>query len=280
MHSLLADYHLAMQTIETIDFDAEVPLFYKIPACHVTLYYYMGFAYLMLRRYVDAIKTFGDILVFLSKTSGVNSLSYQYDQMVKKQDQMYALLLVCLALCPRAVDESLEKTMRDKHGEKQGRLQRGEELCFEELFSYACPKFISAALPDFDKAENFNPNEAHQRQLHLFLQEVKEQQFLPRIGSYMKLYTAIKTSKLAQLCEMDEEGVRDQLMCVMHKTQQRVRQKGSPLEGVAQVCSEVEFYLDGDMVHINAQRVERPHSEVFLEQILKFQDLLRKMGKA
>mmetsp|Transcript_5827 Transcript_5827/g.13773 ORF Transcript_5827/g.13773 Transcript_5827/m.13773 type:complete len:518 (-) Transcript_5827:109-1662(-) len=280
MHSLLADYHLAMQTIEVIDFDAEVPLFYKIPACHVTLFYYMGFAYLMLRRYFDAIKTFSDILVFLSKTSGVNSLSYQYDQMVKKQDQMYALLLICMALCPRPVDESLEKTMRDKHGEKQAKLQRGEELCFEECFSYACPKFISAALPDFDRTENFDPNEAHKRQLHLFLQEVKEQQFLPRIGSYMKLYTAITTSKLAQLCEMDAEGLRDQLMCVMHKTQQRVRQKGPPLEGEPQLCSEVEFYLDGDMVHINAQRVERPHSEVFLEQILKFQDLLRKMGKA
>eukprot|EP00415_Alexandrium_ostenfeldii_P003775 UN3775 len=96
----------------------------------------------------------------------------------------------------------------------------------------------------------------------------------------MKLYTAIKTSKLAQLCEMDEEGLRDQLMCVVHKTQQTVRTKGPPLEGEQQLCSEVEFYLDGDMVHINAQRVERPHSEVFLEQILKFQDLLRKMGKA
>jgi len=280
MHSLLADYHLAMQTIESIDFDAEVPLFYKIPACHVTLYYYMGFAYLMLRRYVDAIRTFSDILVFLSKTSGVNSLSYQYDQMVKKQDQMYALLIICMALCPRPVDESLEKYIRDKHGEKQARLQRGEELCFEELFSYACPKFISAALPDFDRPESFNANEAHQRQLHLLLQEVKEQQFLPRIGSYMKLYTAIKTSKLAQLCEMDEEGLRDQLMCVMHKTRQQVRTNGAPLDGELQLCSEVEFFLDGDMVHINAQRSERPHSEVFLEQILKFQDLLRKMGKA
>lgn len=278
MHSLLADYHLAMKTLERIDFDAEVPLFYKIPACHVTLYYYMGFAYLMLRRYVDAIRTFSDILVFLQKTSGVNSLSYQYDQMVKKQDQMYALLLVCIGLCPRPLDESLEKHIRDKHGEKQGRLQRGEELVFEELFSYACPKFISAALPELDGQDKFNPNEAHQRQLHLFLQEVNEQQFLPRIGSYMKLYTAITTSKLAQLCEMDEEQLRDQLMCVMHKTQQAVRQKGPPLEGELQLCSEVEFYLDGDMVHINAQRTERPHSEVFLEQIFKFQDLLRKVG--
>merc|ERR1712232_1533977 len=96
MHSLLGDYRLAMQTIDCIDFDAEVPLFYKIPACHVSLYYYMGFAYLMLRRYKDAIRTFSDILVFISKTSGVNTSSYQYDQMVKKHDQMFSLLLICI----------------------------------------------------------------------------------------------------------------------------------------------------------------------------------------
>ena len=39
----------------------------------------------MMRRYVDASRTFQDILVFLSKISSVNSLSYQYDQMLKKQ---------------------------------------------------------------------------------------------------------------------------------------------------------------------------------------------------
>jgi translation initiation factor 3 subunit L len=279
MHSLLGDYHLAMQTIQHIDFHVEVPLFYQLPACHVTLYYYMGFAYLMLRRYVDAIRSFGDILAFLSKTAGVNSLSYQYDALHKKQDQMYALLLLAHALCPRPLDDAIQNTIKEKHGEKQVRLARGEELCFEELFSYACPKFVSAAAPDFENNEGFKANEAHERQLHLFLQEVKQQQFLPKIGAYMKLYTAITTAKLAQLCEMDEEALRDQLMCVMHKTRQKVRITGAPLDGQVMPCSEVEFYLDGDMVHINAHREERPHADVFLEHILKYQDLLKKMGK-
>jgi len=251
MHSLLGDYHLAMKTVQSIDLSEEVPLFYKIPACHVTLYYYMGFAYLMMRRYADAIRTFSEILVFLQKTGGVNQMSYQYEAMVKKSDQMYALLLISLALSPRQIDESLERVIRDKHGEKQARLQRGEELCFEELFSYACPKFVSAAPPNFDAVENFNANEAQQRQLRLFLQEMRQQQFLPRIGAYMKLYTAIKTSKLAQLCDMDSDALRDQLMCVMHKTNQKVRSTGAPLDGEPRHCSEVEFYLDGEMVHIN-----------------------------
>merc|ERR1712050_226850 len=107
----------------------------------------------------------------------------------------------------RPIDESLEKSIRDNLGEKQARLQRGEEVCFEELFSYACPKFVSAAPPDFDNLDSFNANEAHQRQLRLFLQEVNQQQALPKIGAYMKLYTSLKASKLANLCDMDSNGL-------------------------------------------------------------------------
>lgn len=287
MHSLLGDYHLAMKTIQCIDLHEEVPLFYKIPSVHVTLYYYMGFAYLMMRRYTDSIRTFSDILVFLSKTSGVNQSSYQFEAMVKKQEQMYALLLLALALNPRPIDESLEKTLRDKHGDKQARLQAGEPLCFEELFNFACPKFVSAAPPNWESVEGMKTpevdslcREAHNRQLVLFLKEMKEQQKLPKIGSYMKLYTAIETGKLAQLCEMDSIALRDQLMCVMHKTCQKVRSHGAaPLDGVPQHSSEVEFYLDGEMVHINAYREEREHNDIFLEQILKFQELQKKMNK-
>jgi len=280
MHSLLGDYHSAMRTIDHIDFDEEVPLFYKIPACHVSLHYYMGFGYLMMRRYKDAIRTFADVIVWLSKISGVNQSSYQFDQLRKREEQMYSLLLICTALCPQPLDESINKEIRDRFPEKHARLQRGESNCFEELFSYACPKFVSAALPQDLGEGAFKFNEAHERQLHLFLQDVAQQHLLPRISSYMKLYTSLRTSKLAQLCEMDEEGLRDQLMCVMNKTRQQVRQKGRPLDGERELCSEVEFYLDGDMVHINAQKTELAHADVFMEQIGKFQDLIQKMQKA
>ena len=48
----------------------------------------------MMRRYVDASRTFQDILVFLSKISAVNSLSYQYDQMLKKQERAVKRMFV------------------------------------------------------------------------------------------------------------------------------------------------------------------------------------------
>eukprot|EP00929_Paragymnodinium_shiwhaense_P091757 TRINITY_DN5165_c0_g2_i1.p2 TRINITY_DN5165_c0_g2~~TRINITY_DN5165_c0_g2_i1.p2 ORF type:complete len:520 (-),score=176.30 TRINITY_DN5165_c0_g2_i1:305-1864(-) len=279
LHCLLGDYRLALKTIACMDFTAEVPIFYTIPTCHITLFYYMGFAYLMMRRYQDAINTFSKILVFLSKAQGVNEWSYQFSFLMKKQDQMYVLLLLCVALSPQPLEDSLEKKIKENHAEKQARLGRGEEGCFDELFSYACPKFVSAAPPDFDNFESFMANEAHNRQLHLFLKDVKSQQALPKIGAYMKLYTSLKSSKLAQLCEMDEDGLRDQLMCVIHKTRQQVHSTGAPLDGTVQPCCEVEFYMDGDIIHINAHKPTRPHAEVFLEHILKFQDILGKMRK-
>merc|ERR1712224_147799 len=109
----------------------------------------------------------------------------------------------------------------------------------------ACPKFVTASASELENFESFRQNEAFERQSNLFLQEVKQQQFLPRIGAYMKLYTAITIQKLAALCEIDEETLLTQLMCVIHKTQQCVRQGGAPLDGERQSCSEVEFFIDG-----------------------------------
>merc|ERR1719223_66009 len=182
----------------------------------------------------------------------------------------------------------IERTIRDRYNDKQMRLQRelseprGDYAQFEELFTYHCPKFISAAPPDYEKfqgGEDFDHFEAHKRQTLLFLQEVRQQQALPTIGSYMKLYTSIQTSKLAQLCETDEDGLRDQLMCVMHKTRQPLRddRHSPPLSGERQCCSEVQFYLDGAAVHINSSRPQKSHTEFFLESIDKFQDLLQKV---
>ena len=49
-------------------------------ACHITTFYYVAFAYLMLRRYRDAGMTLSNILFFLSRTKQYHTRSFQYDQ--------------------------------------------------------------------------------------------------------------------------------------------------------------------------------------------------------
>lgn len=43
------------------------------------------------------------------------------------QDQMYVLLLICNALCPQPLDESLEKPIREKHSGILGMIWNRDE---------------------------------------------------------------------------------------------------------------------------------------------------------
>ncbi|CAG8626616.1 11523_t:CDS:10 [Dentiscutata erythropus] len=135
VHCLLGDYTLALKMMDNIELNKKA-LFARVTACHVTTYYYVGFAYMMMRRYADAIKAFSHILVFIARTKMYHTRSYQFDQINKKGDQMYALLAICIALCPTRLDENIHSHLREKYGEHLSKMQRGEEglQTFEDLF--------------------------------------------------------------------------------------------------------------------------------------------------
>ena len=47
--------------------------------------------------------------------------------------------------------------MREKYGEQLSKMQRNEDAAlavFEELFNFACPKFISPVAPNYDDPKN------------------------------------------------------------------------------------------------------------------------------
>ena len=46
-----------------------------------------------------------------------------------------------------------------RYGEKMGKMVRGSEATYEELFSYACPKFVTCAPPNLE-APSTNTNQA------------------------------------------------------------------------------------------------------------------------
>ena len=56
--------------------------------------------------------------------------SAQYDQILKKNEQMYSLLALCVALspvCQQLLDENVANLLRDRNMEKITRLNRGDE---------------------------------------------------------------------------------------------------------------------------------------------------------
>ncbi|KAJ2713740.1 hypothetical protein H4R19_002094, partial [Coemansia spiralis] len=142
VHCMLGDYTLALQTLENIDLGNSRGLFTRVTACHVTVYYYVGFAYLMMGRYADATQAFVHIQTFIMRTRHYHQRAHGFDTVNKKSDQMYALLAIAVSLSPARVDEMIHGQLREKYGDQQHRIQRGGDEAVEvlsDLFLYACP---------------------------------------------------------------------------------------------------------------------------------------------
>jgi translation initiation factor 3 subunit L len=62
---------------------------------------------------------------------------------------MYALLAISLSFYPhpKLVEENVNNQLLEKYAKKMLCMQHNDEAMFDELFSYACPKFITPTPP-------------------------------------------------------------------------------------------------------------------------------------
>ncbi|XP_044071450.1 eukaryotic translation initiation factor 3 subunit L isoform X2 [Siniperca chuatsi] len=280
LHSLLGDYYQAIKVLENIELNKK-SMYSRVPECQITTYYYVGFAYLMMRRYQDAIRVFANILLYIQRTRNMFQRStYKYEMINKQNEQMHGLLAIALTMYPMRIDESIHTQLREKYGDKMLRMQKGDLQVFEELFSFACPKFLSPVVPNYD---NVHPNyhkEPFQQQLKVFAEEVQQQAQLSTIRSFLKLYTTMPVAKLAGFLDMTEQEFRIQLLVFKHKMKNLVWTSGiSALEGEFQSASEVDFYIDKDMIHIADTKVARRYGDFFIRQIHKFEELNKTLKK-
>ena len=237
VHTLLGDFSLALKTLDDIELNKKAT-FARVMAAHFTTYYYVGFSYMMMRRYADAIRMFNHIMVYVSRTKNFQK-NAQYDSITKKNDQMLALIAICVAFHPTRLDDSIHTALREKYADQLQKLQRGgpESLpVFEELFRAACPKFISPVPPDFDNPEaNVDPIEHH---LSIFMDEVKTNMWSPTVKSYLRLYTTMDLKKLAGFLEVQPEELRSFLLVSKQRTKQL---RWNDSRGL----------LDGDLVNVS-----------------------------
>lgn len=76
-----------------------------------------------------------------------------------------------------------------------------DESAFEEVFKYSCPKFISPEIPSYKEESVLDPHEPARLQLELFMTEIRQQQELLALRSYLNLYSSIQIRKLAGFFE-------------------------------------------------------------------------------
>lgn len=281
LHSLLGDYHLAIKVLENIELNKK-SMYSRVPACQITTYYYVGFAYMMMRRYADAIRTFSNILVYIQRTKQMfQTRTYQNDQINKQTEQMYTLLAICLVLHPQRIDEAVQSVLREKnYADKMSRMQRGEMAEFQVCFTFACPKFLSPVPPpNSDTPGNHHKDPFHQ-QIKVFLDEVVQQQQIGVMRSYLKLYTTMPMEKMAAFLEMEVDSFRNALFCFKHKMKNMVWTKGtSGLQGDFHTDSEVDFFIDRNMIHIADTKVAQRYGDFFIRQIHKLEEVNRTLNK-
>ncbi|KAI0646279.1 eukaryotic translation initiation factor 3 subunit 6 [Trametes meyenii] len=289
VHSLLGDFTLALKVMENVELNQKSP-FTRVTACHVTTYYYVGFCYIMLRRYPDAIRAFVSILNFILRMRQYHTRSYQYDQINKTADRMYALFAICNALSPTRVDDNISNIVKERYGEQFTKMSRGEEgiPAFEELFLYACPKFIAANPPPYDDPELLQsfieepPVEPAQRHLQLFLSEVRAQAPVPTLRSFLKLYTSLDATKLANFLDTDEEDMVQQLMVMKQASRSvsRVDNEKGLLDGQMISTSDLDFVINENMVHIAESTVGRRYAGWFIRNTEHAQRVLDTLRNA
>jgi translation initiation factor 3 subunit L len=280
MHNLLGDYRLALKQLDPIDISRR-GLLGRSMACHITTYYYMGFAYMMSRRYMDAIKALSNILLYINRTKQYHTRSAAYDIIVKKNEQMFALLAILVSLCPYCLEENLQVLLREKYEERVQRMARGERTCFEELFQFACPKFVDPSPPNYEATglENLN-QEATKLQCALFMNMVEQSVSHNTIRSYLKLYTTIPMSKLAHFLGWDDEQLHKNIWSLKHKSTEQVWNGGSATDGVWASSSDVDFYIDGDMVHVAETKVVHKFGDFFIRHINKFDEIITDLHRS
>ena len=244
-------------------------MFARVMAAHFTTYYYVGFSYMMMRRYADAIRMFSHILVYVSRTKNFQK-NAQYDSITKKNDQMYALIAICVAFNPTKLDDTIHTALREKYGDQLTRLQRGGPDAlplFEELFRSACPKFISPTPPDFDNPEiNVDPVDHH---LAIFMEEVKNTMWSPTVKSYLKLYATMDLKKLAGFLEVEPEKLRGWLLVNKQRSRQVRWNEGGLLDGDVVNTNDLDYAMQGDLIHISEAKVGRRLVDWYLRNLAR-----------
>lgn len=67
-------------------------MYSRVPECQITTYYYVGFAYLMMRRYQDAIRVFANILLYIQRTRNMFQRStYKYEMVSQSRLFIFSL---------------------------------------------------------------------------------------------------------------------------------------------------------------------------------------------
>ena len=198
--------------MEPLDLHNKQGLYTKVTLCHISTSYYTGFCYLMMRRYLDAIRVFNSGLSFIARIKQYHSRSSGYDQILQKMEQMYAARPGGAVPSEPVAGGERPHLAQEKHAEK---IQDDQSGSVSTSPAYACPSSSPHRCRLLELGANTS-SEAYKLQLKMFLTEISRDQ-LPVLKQYL-LTHLISVSKLTHLMGSEAEQLLTLLMRLKHKT--------------------------------------------------------------
>ena len=64
------------------------------------------------------------------------------------------------------------------------------------------------------------------------------------------------------------------MQCLKHKTHSLVWTGGAPLSGQVASSADIDFFVDNEMAHVADMNLTRQHSEFFIKQINKLEQII------
>jgi translation initiation factor 3 subunit L len=297
LECLVGDYHGSIAALAPLDLLSENQYYHRVFSAYLNLFYHAGVSYLMMRRYVDALKALGHVVSYVSrlaKTGALHQVAGAEEHAAKRTAERCATLLaIVAALCPGAkIDDVVHGMGKEGQRNLLERLslleQASDASDFEALFEKACPKFVSGRLPDF-AGHASAAHEPVRRQVDLFAKQVSQQLGLAKTRSFLKLYTTIEVEKLAKFHGSTAAQFRAELLASKHRMTQIESKAGStPLGGELASALDVGFFVDGDVVQIDdgaeggggARKDAKTNDSFFMEEILRCEAVGRQLSEA
>ena len=279
LRMLLADYHGALAAAEPlvgagIPLSIATPVTVKVAAAHASLYYHLGFAYVMLRRYEDAHSA-------LEQALGVKAGHRKF--LENLQYYVVCLLVICEVLGGLSSNvrygSFLSERNRSQLDEDATQLSMGDLDCFREVFTRSCPKFIAASPSSGSRITNQNgmvyetsAHEAREAQVRVFMREVSQQQEALKLRNLLQVYSTVTVEKLATLLSPDGSSEEGQdaavalLLATKHKSRQFTLNSTPP---AFRVAAEVDFAATVESVTVQRRKQLTSTLGQFVDRLTK-----------
>ncbi|KNH08274.1 eukaryotic translation initiation factor 3 subunit L-like protein [Perkinsela sp. CCAP 1560/4] len=264
IHTQLGDYYSAVRIIERMGKKAIGPSgefvdrFRSVAGCLLTLYYYGGFSFLMMRRYSDAQTLF----LWALSCKNIHAILYQQQNITNILRQTSNALAIALVLSPLKVDEYTLYLVKEPFEELSASIQ--EEETFKDNFKRSCPKYIVPTFDDnIESAYGLSPFILMDSHCMFLFREIQQQSCIFALRNYLRLYNNIDAEKLAYLQPMEQASemkLTCQLLAFKHKSLQCVMTE-DPLDlgengdmaRVEMTESGKRFSVDGDVIMQNSE---------------------------